>query len=157
MTKNFSKTLLERLMDDVSQEQNLNEVNIQHLSESIRKNLENLFNTKKRFLSWQDNYVQLKHSVINYGINDFRGMILDSPDSCQDLCEEIREAINVFEPRLKTPKVILEQEKLLERRLQLYIEGFVEMGSAALDLVSYRATLTNPNRVLTMNNTFLWQ
>lgn len=136
-------SLLNRLIEDNPQGIILKDPTLEALRESIRINLENLFNTKRRFLSWKTNYKQLEKSVINYGIDDFLSLWIDSLDSCEDLCRQIEQAIRLFEPRLSEVAVyVKEAPNYLNRTLQLRVEGILKEGFD-LEPVSYHSTISS--------------
>lgn len=68
--------------------------------DSVRRDLENLLNTRWRCTSWPPSLDELETSLVNYGIPDFTSVgsnIAERPDV---LLDHIEAAIAHFEPRL---------------------------------------------------------
>lgn len=96
------------------------------LCEDIQKNLEMILNTKRYIHSWQDNYRELEKSVVNYGIDDFTSISLESDVACEKLCQDLEKTIAFFEPRLTKTKVNLEQKiSVFKQKLNLRISALI--------------------------------
>jgi len=123
-------SLLDRLLDDepgVSREVAKSRHQImREMKQSVRRDLENLLNTRRRCISWPENLTELKRSLVSYGIPDVTGGSLGSSRSKQEFCREIEEVIRAFEPRFKTVKVRpLENSDPLDRTLRFRIDALL--------------------------------
>src|SRR5438132_410989 len=83
-------SVLDRLLDfepDVSREaqRSRNQV-LRELKLSVRRDLENLLNTKTRCLTWPPHLEELKQSLVNYGIPDFTSASMGSPRDREEFC-----------------------------------------------------------------------
>lgn len=78
---------------------------LRHLRESVRRDLENLFNTRYCCVSPPEGYEHLSNSVLNFGLPDLSTVNMTSNDSRKEFCRDIEKAILKFEPRIKTVKV----------------------------------------------------
>lgn len=97
------------------------------LEESVRRDLENLLNTRWRCLNWPPNLEELEQSLVNYGIPDFTGASFNDPGSQRDLRRIIQSAIRRFEPRLGAIKVsVPERPDRRDRTVRFRIEA--ELG-----------------------------
>ena len=80
-------SLLDRLLDDNPQsEQGYFEVysqNIGNLEECVKRDLENLLNTRRRCKSWPSELRELNNSLVNYGLPDFLSMNLSFDEGRQ--------------------------------------------------------------------------
>ncbi len=132
--------LIDRLINDnVVFEGHSEEV----LRENIRKNIENILNTKKCFLSFESCYKQLSQSVINYGIDDFSSLWIDSLEACEGLCRQMEITIQVFEPRLNHVVVSLEETShLINRTLKLKISGTLH-ENMGIERLNYHSTVSS--------------
>jgi type VI secretion system protein ImpF len=112
-------SVLDRLLDDAVETERVN-------IESIKRDLENLLNTKRRCLSWPTHLQQLNKSIINYGIDDFMGLDLDSMTAKERLCQHLEESIKLFESRFKSVRVTLAQnETVYGRSIRFKIEALI--------------------------------
>lgn len=73
---------------------------IYELKASLRRDLENLLNTRWSCASWPPDYEELDFSLINYGIPDFTGVNMGGSENQNRLIQIVRKAIEKFEPRL---------------------------------------------------------
>ncbi|WP_370981170.1 type VI secretion system baseplate subunit TssE [Agaribacterium sp. ZY112] len=78
---------------------------LRHLRESVRRDLENLFNTRYCCVSPPEDYEHLDASVLNFGLPDLSTINMTSIDSRKEFCRDIERSILKFEPRIKTVKV----------------------------------------------------
>lgn len=121
-------TLLDRLVDETpdttreAPESHYQQIQQLHLS--VRRDLENLLNTRKPEFNWPSNWHELNRSILNYGVADLTGRDLSSTALQNKLCEELASTIEIFETRLKQVKVKLQEEGLQsDRTLRIRIEA----------------------------------
>lgn len=106
-------SVLDRLLDD--EPQNRREIPasgaqaLRKLKESLRRDLENLLNTRWRCESWPPDWEELDASLVNYGIPDFTGVDMSPGAGREELRRIVERVIRRFEPRLKTVRVALMQ------------------------------------------------
>ena len=102
-------SVLDRLVDldpDTSVEAPRSRVQVlRELKQSVRRDLENLLNTRRRCVGWPPQMNELDLSLVNYGIPDFTGLHLGTSRLRDDFRRSIEEAIRRFEPRFKTVRV----------------------------------------------------
>jgi len=104
--------LLDRLFDDNpgntrEPEQNQHHV-LRQLRESVRRDLERLFNARARCLSTPAAMPQLTHSLLNYGLPDIANYNLMVGESRAKFCRDVERIILRFEPRIQRARVIAE-------------------------------------------------
>lgn len=91
---------------------------------NVARDLENLLNTRRRFLVPPSEYKELNASVIEYGIPDFTGLNMTLPSEREQTRRTIERAIRQFEPRLRNVVVtVLTNIDKADRRLRLRIAG----------------------------------
>jgi type VI secretion system protein ImpF len=73
---------------------------------SVRRDLENLLNTKNFVSSLAAEYKELQNSLFTYGLPDFTAENPGSPFVRARLREEVEKAIQKFEPRLTNVMVL---------------------------------------------------
>lgn len=97
---------------------------LREIKEGIRKDLEDLLNTRWRAAPWPENLTELETSLVNYGIPDFTGANLGSPDRQEEFRQVILETIERYEPRLRNVRVKLTKNpEALDRILRFRIEA----------------------------------
>ena len=119
-------SILDRLVDDgdgmgwpQSHAQSLQELKL-----SVRRDLQNLLNTRWRCSSWPPDMEELDVSLVNYGIPDFTASNMSRTSAREELREIIREVIRKFEPRLKSVDVtLIESDDELDRTLHYRINA----------------------------------
>lgn len=106
-------SVLDRLID--FEPQNSREVPksrnsiLRELKQCVRRDLENLLNTRWRCMIWPPNLDELPASLVNYGIPDFTGVNMGGLAERERLRQIVEQAVRRHEPRFKTVKVILLQ------------------------------------------------
>jgi type VI secretion system protein ImpF len=137
-------SVLDRLLDyepGVSREtprthyQVLNE-----LKQSVRRDLENLLNTRWRCVSWPPNLDEVENSLANYGIPDFTSCNMGALRYREELCRIIEIVIRNYEPRFKTVRVRLDAARPEDRVLRFRIEGLLH-AEPAPEPVTFDSTL----------------
>jgi type VI secretion system protein ImpF len=91
----------------------------------VRRDLENLLNTRYRVLSWPPELTELDDSLINYGIPDFTAAGLNASHNPDILIKAIRFAISLFEPRLTEVRIDHVPEDHADRTLRFRIEAML--------------------------------
>jgi type VI secretion system protein ImpF len=92
--------------------------------QNVARDLENLLNTRRRFLVPPSEYKELNASIVEYGIPDFTGLNMTLPSEREQTRRTIERAIRQFEPRLRNVVVtVLTNIDKADRRLRLRIAG----------------------------------
>ncbi|MCI0365253.1 MAG: type VI secretion system baseplate subunit TssE [Phycisphaerales bacterium] len=100
---------------------------VRDLKQSIRRDLENLLNTRWRCTAWPPNLDELGQSLVDYGIPDFSGSSLGSTVNREEFRRIIERAIRRFEPRLKNVSVeLLKNAEAIDRILRFRITAMVQ-------------------------------
>jgi type VI secretion system protein ImpF len=101
------------------------------LRRSVRRDLENLLNTRRRWRSWADGYPELSVSPLAYGIGDFSSGAFNDPRRREQLRYEVEQTIRRFEPRLLRVSVtLLAPKEELEAMVRLRVEGLLRVEPA---------------------------
>jgi len=83
---------------------------LRQLKESVRRDLEYLFNTRYRCLKLPEGSVHAEKSNMNYGLPDLSTENLSSSGGRRDFCKTIEKAILNFDPRFKSVRVSTEDK-----------------------------------------------
>ena len=138
-------SLLDRLIDDdpaVNREapKSRSQV-IRELKLSVRRDLENLLNTRWRPIPLPAGLTELQQSLVNYGIPDFSGANLNTPQDRDDFRLIVERTIRMFEPRFKSVKVVmLDNKDSSDRVLRFRIDALLH-ATPAPEPVVFDSTL----------------
>lgn len=133
-------SLLDRLIDlepDIAREpvQSRN-ISYNQAKGVVARDLENLLNTKCFAGDIPESCRQLGRSVYFYGVTDFTSRNPGSPAVRTELRQEIEKVILMFEPRLKSVTVRVDELDRKERRLRIKISAMLVMDNE-LEPVSF--------------------
>ncbi|KKO50639.1 lysozyme [Arsukibacterium sp. MJ3] len=123
-------SLLDRLIDDAPGQKDPGRqrrgFDLKALRQSVRRDLENLLNTRVQWHVWPESYTELSQSLLNYGLPDFSVMVVDSIEGRQQLCRAVEQCIRRFEPRFVEVEVSLpDEQQTIERVLRLRIQALL--------------------------------
>jgi type VI secretion system protein ImpF len=133
-------SLLDRLIDehpDVARDPGKSRgQHLRELRDSVRRDLENLLNTRQRCRSWPEGCDELSLSTVNYGIPDLTGADLASAERREEFRATIEEVIRRFEPRFVRVRVsMLDNAEPTDRTLRFRIEALIYADPAPEPLV----------------------
>jgi type VI secretion system protein ImpF len=74
---------------------------LRDLKQAVRRDLENLLNTRVRCVPFPPGLSELKQSLVNYGIPDLTGASLGSAKDREEFRRTIEAVIRMYEPRLR--------------------------------------------------------
>lgn len=126
----LTPSLLDRLLDDepgnqreaVKQRHQV----LREMKLSVRRDLENLLNTRWRCVSWPPNLEELETSLVNYGIPDFTGIRFASANTQDELRSILEAVIRRFEPRFSKVRVeLITNADSLDRTLRFRIDAML--------------------------------
>ena len=121
-------SLLDRLIDDGA-EGAADAPSFARLKEGLRRDLEDLLNTRRRFLRPPRSLEELDRSLLAYGLSDFTNEQLNSLSFRQDFTDEVREVLRLLEPRITVHEVqLMDNADALDRRLRFRIAGVAHLG-----------------------------
>ncbi len=138
-------SILDRLIDErpdltSETEKNRHQV-LSELRESVRRDLEDLLNTRFRPISAPENFHELDISLINYGLPDLHTINFMSPEGKAEFCRTIEQHISMFEPRFKSVRVItLDEHRNEDTSLNFRIEAIL-YAEPAPEEISFDSSL----------------
>jgi type VI secretion system protein ImpF len=138
-------SVLDRLLDDdptVTRETVKSRTQVlRELRQSLRRDLENLLNTRWRCTSWPEDLEELELSLVNYGIPDISGADLGSAQSREEFSQIVERVLECYEPRFKSVRVtMLPNSGLQDRTLRFRIEALL-YAEPAPEPVSFDSTM----------------
>ncbi|ATQ76551.1 type VI secretion system baseplate subunit TssE [Massilia violaceinigra] len=132
--KGFTPGLFDRLMDvpvNGSSSGTVTRMSVEDLKDSVARDLEALLNT--RTVIPEDllkRYPECGRSIVTFGLNDFAGRSLSSPDDRAYICLCLEKAIARHEPRLRNVKASLEIREDSVNRLNFAITALLVVSSS---------------------------
>lgn len=116
-------------------------VTIESLKASVARDLEALLNTRVAIPEDRlDRYPKCRASVLNYGVRDFAGMCLTSSEDRKTICDDLKLAIQRYEPRLRNARATVVLTPGVMNRLDFVIVGTLNFPGAA-GRVEFNASL----------------
>jgi type VI secretion system protein ImpF len=100
---------------------------LRELKQSVRRDLEWLFNTRSYLGEIDEKLEETPNSVVSFGLPDFTGISVRSHLELKRLREAIETAIKNYEPRFLDVKVTLEPIDNTDRILNFRIEAFLNI------------------------------
>ena len=133
-------SVLDRLLDDeptVTREpMKARHQVLREMKQSIRRDLENLLNTRRRATPWPSHLSELERSLLNYGIPDVTGLELTTGEGREQLRQVIETELREFDPRFKSVSVeMIEPADRSDRTLRFRIDAVVYAEPAFEEVV----------------------
>ncbi len=121
-------SILDRLLDDEPQitvDADTNKYHkLKNLRNSVRRDLENLLNTRHRIMEPAEELSQLELSLLNYGLPDLATVNMSDMDNKQQFIDNFESILRDYEPRFKSVKVSLQDNTdKLDRTVRFRIDA----------------------------------
>lgn len=113
---------------------------VRFLKESIRRDLEDLLNTRRPPAGEFGDYDLARSSVIHYGLEDLSSFYPSSSSSAHDIQQAVRRCIAEYEPRLVGVSVAVENSDPSRHEIRLHIEATLPIHPSA-ETVSFDTML----------------
>jgi type VI secretion system protein ImpF len=128
-------SVLDRLLDNdpgVSREAPTSRrQQLRDLEEAVRRDLQNLLNTRLRCLDVPDDLKELQTSLVNYGLPDLTAATMVSGQDREGLGRQVEQVIRRFDPRFRSVRVtLLDNAEPLDRTLRFRIDGLLHAEPA---------------------------
>ena len=107
--KKLRPSILDRLIDN--EPHNQTEIDpgqhqrLKQLRNSVRRDLENLLNTRFKMVEPPEEFEQLEHSLLNYGMPDLATINITDIEKRKEFTNKLETILKEFEPRFKDVKV----------------------------------------------------
>lgn len=113
--KKLRPSVLDRLIDSephvqVEADKNKHQ-QLRELRDSVRRDLENLLNTRYRVVEPPGEFTQLETSVLNYGLPDLATVNIVDLEKKKEFTQNLERILRTYEPRFKTVKVNYQDNK----------------------------------------------
>lgn len=138
--KQLRPSVLDRLIDrEPEQSQEAEPSRHQYLAElrqSVRRDLENLLNTRYRVVEPPDDLKQIKQSLLNYGLPDLATVNISDPEKKQRFVKDLERILRDYEPRFKSVRVThLDNRDRTDRTLRFRIDAVLWADPAPQSVV----------------------
>lgn len=128
--KKLRPSILDRLLDndpnnsvDVDPDQHQK---LKDLRNSVRRDLVNLLNSRFRMIEPDDDLVEVKKSLLNYGLPDLATVNISDKVKRKEFIDHLETVLIEFEPRFKSVKVsYMENSDTLDRTLRFRIDAIL--------------------------------
>ncbi len=139
MMISFGLNLFEKLTDDRSDERG--HTSVDQLKDSVARDVESLLNARCGLqASTLQGYQHCQQSLLSFGLKDFVSLSLANQGDRELICEDIRAALRVHEPRLKDPVVQVNSNEGPGQRLHFAIQALL-IAHETNEVVSFDAVL----------------
>jgi len=133
-------SILSRLSDDNPTNKTESEADqhqkLKQLRNSVRRDLENLLNTRIRIGELDDDLSELKHSLISYGLPDLATVNISDKVKRNTFVKDLESLLTEFEPRFKSVTVnYLENADKLDRTLRFRIDATMYADPSPVTIV----------------------
>jgi type VI secretion system protein ImpF len=132
-------SILDRLLDDepeVRQEPQQNRTQVlRELRHAVRRDLEHLLNTHRRFPAPPPELRELERSLATYGLPDFTASAVRAGEARDEFRRVIEDTIRRFEPRFKKVEVQLGPVSETDRTLRFRIDALLYADPAPEPIV----------------------
>lgn len=121
-------SILDRLVDnDPTSTEDQDKSRVQYLRElrnSVKRDLENLMNTRFRMQTPPEQFTQLEKSLLNYGLPDLATVNIADVEKKRLFIKNLENTLATYEPRFKTIKVVhIDNKELNDRTLRFRIDA----------------------------------
>lgn len=101
---------------------------LRELIQTVRRDLENLLNTRRRWATWPSDLEELSQSLVAYGLPDVLASNLGSPEGREIYRRQIERTIRTFEPRFMTVRVeLLDETEPIDRSLRFRVDALLRV------------------------------
>lgn len=123
----YRPSVFDRLLDDAADRETDDapgaSERLRLLRESLRRDLEALFNTPASLVEADETRPEIERSLLRYGVTGFHGLDLATVERRQALASALRRTIVEHEPRLHDVRVDVGERNEQMRALRLRVTG----------------------------------
>jgi type VI secretion system protein ImpF len=150
--KNLRASILDRLIDNephlkVEAEKSKHQ-QLKNLRSSVRRDLENLLNTRFRIVEPSGEFHELEKSLLNYGLPDLATVNITDTEKKKDFTRSLEQILRNFEPRFKSVNVrYLDNQDITDHTLRFRIDATL-YADPAPEAVVFDSTLEPVSRTV---------
>jgi len=143
MSNTKGTLLVQSVLDRLRETQNLpatRTASLRFLKESIRRDIEDLLNTRQSPLPEIEHYPLAAASVFNLGLQDITHLGSSQDTHFDEIQKAVQHCIEIFEPRLQNITVTIRSGSMPRREIWLNIEAMIQVQPAA-ETISFDTVL----------------
>lgn len=150
--KELRPSILDRLLDDephiqVEADKNRHQ-HLRELRNSVKRDLENLLNTRYRMVEPPEEFSQLELSLLNYGLPDLATVNVADIEKKRNFTRHLEKILRDYEPRFKTVKVNhIDNKDNTDRTLRFRIDATL-YADPAPEIVVFDSVLDPVSRTV---------
>jgi len=104
--------------------------------QSVRRDLEQLLNCRRRFQPWPRQLRELQKSSVGYGLPDVTGKDLASTSGREEFRRSVEQVIRTFEPRFQSVDVqILSNADEIDRTLRFRVDAVLRAEPVPIEVI----------------------
>lgn len=104
--------------------------------QSVRRDLEALLNSRRRFKSWPAEFKELHESSVGYGLPDVTGKDLSSSQGREEFRKGVEQVIRTYEPRFQAVHVqMLSNADEIDRTLRFRVDAVLRADPVPIEVV----------------------
>lgn len=152
--RNLRESILDRLFDDEPEvrvdSEKSRQRKLKDLRNSVRRDLENLLNSRCRVVSPPEELEEVNHSLLNYGLPDLATVNMLDVTKKKEFTRSVEQTIRTFEPRFKSVKVNhMENSDKTDRTVRFRIDA-VMYADPAPEVIVFDSVLEPLLRTVTV-------
>jgi len=150
--KELRPSILDRLLDDephiqIEADKNRHQ-QLRALRASVKRDLENLLNTRYRVVEPPEEYTQLELSLLNYGLPDLATVNIADTEKKRNFTRHLETILRNYEPRFKTVNVNhIDNKDNTDRTLRFRIDATL-YADPAPEIVIFDSVLDPVSRTV---------
>lgn len=128
-------SILDRLLDPDSEGTSWRRgYDLQQITDSIRRDLEELLNAHPPFAKVPQDWPECQNSLLTFGMPDLVSATISNPSQKQELGRIVETLVNLFEPRLRKVKAVLKEDTQGgdHHNVRFHIEAEINVDPAPL-------------------------
>jgi type VI secretion system protein ImpF len=103
-------------------------VSLREVKRSVSRDIEVLLNTRRELLEGTPSeYKEVPNSLLMFGLPDFTSLSILNPEHRKLIRQSVEEALNKFEPRLKSVQVTLEPPRKFDAAIHFRIDAMLRL------------------------------
>ncbi len=152
--KNLRPSILDRLFDNephlqVETEKTRHQ-RLRELRNSVRRDLENLLNSRYRVVGPTEEHREVQTSILNYGLPDLATVNIVDMDKKHEFTQQLERLLKTYEPRFKSVKVSYQDNNdNTDRTLRFRIDATL-YADPAPEFVVFDSTLEPTSRTVSI-------
>ena len=152
--KKLRPSILDRLTDDDPHNQSESDPGqhqlLKQLRDSVRRDLENLLNTRYYIVDPSDRYIELDKSLLNYGLPDLATVNILDTKKRDEFTKKLEKTLIEFEPRFKSVRVsYIDNKDKVDRTLHFRIDAEI-FAEPLPEIVVFDSALESVTRTVSI-------